>query len=120
MPEPKTLEEAVEILVREQLDILFRRQRKYGPQNIARGGLMGVLMRKRDKLERAWTLTGLSQLAECKDAWEFAQRVARGDIVPPGETLDETLEDTLFDDANYSLIGLLLRRGWWGLPLRGE
>lgn len=116
--EPKTLEEAVEILVREQLRILYERHKRYGPQNILRGGKLGVLMRMRDKLERAWTLTGLNQLGECRDAWEFAQKVAAGEIIPPPDDCGESVGDSVLDLANYALIYRLLERGWFSLPLQ--
>jgi len=33
---------------------------------------------------------------------------------------DESVEDTLIDAANYAVIGLLLGRGWWGLPMEAD
>lgn len=32
----------------------------------------------------------------------------------PKEPKNESIEDSLLDAANYSVIGLLLRRGQWG------
>lgn len=40
----------------------FARYRRYGPENIVRGGLLDVFMRMRDKLERLRTLSGLTPL----------------------------------------------------------
>jgi ASC-1-like (ASCH) protein len=72
------------------LDIFADRHRKYGAGNIGRFGLLGIVVRLSDKLERL---------------------INSGD----NDTFDdETLEDTLIDIANYATIGVVVHRGEWG------
>jgi hypothetical protein len=94
----------------EAFELLVARQHKYGPDNIERLGVHGVLSRlAHDKVERVMrALNGT---------------VVHGRIVltidPSGEAGD-TFEDALLDIANYALIALVLRRGRWGAPTRRE
>ncbi len=96
---PTTFEEALRRIYAEKLDIMQNRQRKYGPNNINGTGLVGCATRIRDKWERFW---------------RFAQAIDTTDYE------DEGIEDTLIDMSNHSDIALMLRRGWWGLPMEKE
>lgn len=93
---PKTFEEAIDIVHAVQKEILVERQKKYGKANIEKFGLKGVVIRENDKLERAVNLlfNGGGERVE-----------------------DETIEDTFIDMANYPTIGLLLMEDMWKLPL---
>ncbi len=66
------------------------KQQRYGPQNIAEFGEVGVMIRVRDKIARLINM------------W-------RSGIEPQ----DETKDDTWGDIATYSLIALLCRWGKW-------
>lgn len=111
MADTTTFEQAFAALYREAFDLLVARQRKYGPRNIERLGIHGVLSRlAHDKVERVMrTMNG---------------RVVNGTVVivevdPDGEAGD-TFEDALLDIANYALIALAQHRGLWGRPLGSE
>jgi len=66
------------------------KQGKYGPGNIAEFGEVGVMIRTTDKIKRLINL------------WRTEQ-----------EPADETKEDSWGDLANYGLIALMCRWGWW-------
>lgn len=95
----------------EAFDLLVERQRKYGPNNIARLGIHGVMSRLlHDKGERIMR--------------QLNGRVVNGQIVididlSAGEA-GNTFEDACLDVANYALIALSLARGTWGRPLRDD
>lgn len=73
-------------------ELMHERGQKYGPTNIAEWGDLGVVVRLSDKMARLRTLyqTGAG-----------------------AEALDESIEDTLMDLANYAIIALAWRRGLW-------
>lgn len=74
-------------------DLLLRKHNDYGPRNISDapgGALNGLLVRMHDKQSR------LRHLHE-----------------HGGGAVDEPLEETLLDLANYALIGVLVLRGKW-------
>ena len=72
------------------------RQRKYGRNNIAKWGALGVLMRGDDKTERL-------------------RHIYAGNR---NESLDESISDSWLDKVNYALMGAMLHWGWW--PREGE
>lgn len=67
--------------------IMVSRQHKYGPHNISAMGFDGVIVRMNDKFARL-----------------------RNGLAAHG---DETVADTLYDLANYSLIALMVYEGSW-------
>ena len=95
--EPVTFEQAVDMLLAEMRRVLLAKQADYGPGNIAKFGELGVLVRASDKVER---LTNLLQSGR--------------------EPNHESLDDSWLDLANYGLIGLMVRRGLWGLPMEQD
>lgn len=97
MKQPETFEESVDCVLAEMRDLMISKNRDYGPGNIAAFGELGVVVRASDKVHR---LANLLQSGK--------------------EPEHEKLEDTWLDLANYGLIGLLCRRGWWGLPMEDE
>lgn len=105
-----TFEDVFDGLAFEALQILYSRQRKYGPNNISQQGMFGVFTRIAD-----------DKIARIKRA--FSGKVVNGEIVldpiPDGEA-DDTFEDGLFDIVNYALILLSLKRGVWGKPMRED
>lgn len=70
--------------------IMVARQHKYGPHNISAMGFDGVIVRMNDKFARL-----------------------RQGLAAHG---DETAADTLYDIANYALIGLMVHEGSWPKP----
>ncbi len=94
----------------EAYGLLIQRQRKYGPENITRQGMWGVITRIAD-----------DKIARIKRA--FNGRIVSGQIaldpVAEGES-DDTFEDACLDLMNYAAILLALKRGEWGRPLADE
>lgn len=77
-------------------DTLIKKQLDYGPNAIKRFGLEGIVIRMSDKMERLINLIELK-----KDP-----------------TIDESIEDTLFDLAGYAVIGLMYLEGNFPLPIK--
>ena len=88
--------ETFEAMIDEQYAVARRimvdRQRKYGPHNVTRHGLLGIAVRLADKLARL----------------DRAVIEGRG-----GDAADESVADTLYDVANYAIIGRCLMNGDW-------
>jgi hypothetical protein len=82
-------------VLREIGEMVIRKHRDYGQDNILRYGLHGIEVRASDKLCRARNLLGH----------------------PERDPLFESLEDTFADLVGYGLVGLLLELGWFGLPM---
>lgn len=74
----------------ECVQLLDKKQQDYGSRNISDYGEFGVLVRINDKLQRLRNL-----------------------LTTQAEPNNESIEDTWRDEANYGIIGLLLRRGQW-------
>lgn len=119
---PTTFEQAVDACLADMRAVMLERHHKYGPNNIRRLGLLGVLSRaENDKLER---------LRRCYDREDVrAKCFAAGmatflvDKYLPSLSdafTDDTVDDAHIDAANYlGPISLMLRRGWWDLPMEG-
>lgn len=105
-----TFEDTFQAIFDQAFELLIQRQRKYGPDNIARQGMWGVLTRIAD-----------DKIARLRRA--FNGRIASGQIaldpVAEGEA-DDTFEDACLDLMNYAAILLALKRGEWGRPLSAE
>jgi len=95
MSEPKNFEEACLIVVEEIASLVISKQHDYGHRNILDFGEIGILVRVNDKVER---------LKNLKDK----------------QPINETVDDNWGDLAGYSIIALMLRRGWFQLDLSGE
>ncbi len=112
--------------------LMVKKQKDYGPGNIGKGGLSGLVTRTVDKIERLKNLVGepekqlesiknlLGELPDDATADEldaFALAVAR--IANPKNAVEnETVEDTFMDVGNYGDIGFAYLFGAWGKPLR--
>lgn len=96
---PKTFEEAVERITTELRDLMVAKQRSYGKGNITIFGLKGVLVRASDKVQRLINLV-----------WDRPDRADKA-------VDTETTEDTWKDLSGYGIVGLMVERGWWPLPL---
>mgnify|MGYP001030191061 CR=1 FL=1 len=82
----------LESIIRENVDLLIKKNEDYSSMNITVEGIQGVCTRLVDKIARLRNLLG-------KD---------KGDINY------ESISDTLADITNYGLIGQLLDSGGWG------
>jgi len=91
---PEIFQGALETITKELTNVMVSKQHDYGSANITEFGEFGVLVRANDKMAR------LKNLIDSENA--------------PN---NESIEDTWKDLANYSIIALMLRRGWWELPL---
>lgn len=83
--------------VDEMIQLLIRKQRDYGHQNILQGGGFGVAVRLSDKIERYANLMSKSDTPE-----------------------NEPIIDTLMDMVGYSVIAHMLADGSFTLPLGNE
>lgn len=81
----------------EMIELLIRKQRDYGHQNILQGGGFGVAVRLSDKIERYANLTSKESLPS-----------------------NESIIDTLLDMVGYSVIAHMLADGSFTLPLGNE
>lgn len=73
---------------------LIRKQKDYGPENIARFGNIGLLIRMHDKIARLENI-----YAKCDGEFNAAVNV--------NAVSDETIIDTLIDIVGYSAIALM-------------
>ena len=97
MDEPKTFNEACELVVLDLADLISAKQYDYGKDNILGFGEQGLVVRLWDKINRLKNLIWNNQRPK-----------------------NESVEDTLNDIAGYAIIGLMLRRGWFELPMKEE
>jgi hypothetical protein len=85
---------AESLLWQSVIDTVLSKQRDYGKENILRFGQYGLAVRTHDKLARLEHLLGRNTAPN-----------------------HESLGDTVLDLVGYSVLGLLLARGWFNLPL---
>jgi hypothetical protein len=91
-------------VAQEVFDIFCEKQHDYGPNNIAVGGVYGLVFRISDKISRLWELTGL------KDS---------GQSLSP-QVCNESLEDTFNDIGDYGIMGRVVLDGNWpGMTVDG-
>lgn len=76
-------------------DILIRKQKDYGPENIMRFGLIGIIVRMFDKIAR------LNNLIE-KSNYDLRSAIQANSVG------GETVVDTLIDIIGYSTIALMI------------
>ena len=93
VPNDTPFHEVVRKIALEAVEVLIKKHHDYGPDNINNapgGALNGLLVRMHDKMERLKTLV-------------------LGNKTPRYESV----EDTLIDLINYSIIALMVQRGKW-------
>lgn len=76
------------------LNVLVKKQKDYGPENIRRFGRQGLLVRIHDKVARLENLEATGRSPQ-----------------------NEAIEDTLLDITNYCAIGIMWERNEFLLPL---
>lgn len=111
-------EDAIYDILSEARTIFIERHKKYGPGDLTP---VNVLYRINDKLIRLKRYYGLDAAMKYETLWDYAKAVAEGkEVPPPKESADETITDTILDLINYCVILEMLRRGYWGLPMKGD
>lgn len=91
---PKTFEEAVDIILNDLRSLLLKKRKDYGAKNLLTFGEKGILVRANDKLARLKHML-----------WD------NPDKNPACEPIDDSWKDL----ANYSILAMILRRGWMEL-----
>ena len=103
MEQPKTFEEAMDLVLAEMRELMLDRQYKYGPDNIRSMGIHGLIVRINDKLARI-----KEDHKDCSFLGECNLR----------DLPDEAREDAWKDLGNYAgVIALMVMRDNWGLPV---
>jgi hypothetical protein len=88
------LEQAMLRAMQRNFEMFVQKNHDYGADNIAHGGLVGVVVRVGDKAARLWNMIVKHEAAY----------------------VDESLVDTLMDMANYAYIAKMLVDGSWPAP----
>lgn len=101
--DPQTFDAAVTAVLAELRDLIISKQRDYGQGNVLAFGELGLLVRQSDKLERLKNLYGIPALLSGQPA--------------PSTPENEPVDDTWRDMLGYAALALMLRRGWFTLPL---
>lgn len=81
------------------IQLFDKKQGDYGSQNISKFGVIGVLVRSSDKIERLVNLYKTSTLKET--------------TTPTTRNLDETVKDTWADLSVYGAIARIIGKGKW-------
>jgi hypothetical protein len=80
---------------------VIKKQHDYGPENIAKFGMWGLIVRLHDKIARLENL-----LSSKRKGFNSVS--------------DETIYDTLLDVVGYSTVALLWINNWFFLPMKGD
>jgi hypothetical protein len=106
--ELETFQSVFRAIFGEAFDLLVAKQRTYGSANVEQLGFYGIFSRlAADKVERLRNLMN-GKVVNGRVVIDFAE----GDF-----GMNESVEDTIIDIANYAFIMLALKRGLWGKPL---
>lgn len=126
-----TFEQTFVALMILKFHMMVSKQKDYGPGNISKAGLRGVITRANDKLERIKTLIGDPEQqiekarnvvnnvpddatpAELDRALTQVYRI----LNPTNAVEGERIDDTLMDLGNYGDIAYVLYHGAWGKAL---
>ena len=103
---PKTFEEAVHKMASQISEVVIRKQKDYGHQNILAWGELGIKVRLSDKIARINNLYIREQQALLEDKSFEAQ--------------NESVVDTFTDVAGYAIIALMLKDGTFLLDLEED
>ncbi len=99
-----TFDNAVGIIASNIISLIIAKQKDYGKRNILDFGEMGIVIRSNDKFSRLKNLLNVNSISP-------------GTRVVPN---NESIEDTWKDIAGYAIIALMLRKGWFELPLKED
>ncbi len=90
---PITFREALGQILDEMADTIVSKQSDYGSRNISDFGEFGVLVRANDKMARLRNLYNTGKSPQ-----------------------NESVDDSWIDLANYAVLAMMLRRGYFDLP----
>jgi len=90
-------------IINKMYHLHVKKNMDYSPANILGTGEIGLVTRLWDKTARLLNLVGFKIDVEFKD------------FEKPKDPKNESLDDTYMDAAVYSIIGLILRKGKWGV-----
>lgn len=93
------------------LDTIISKQHDYGHDNILWGGVEGIVIRAHDKVARIKNL--MKRQSEMSVSLPTSQDGTTLTVTPK----NESLADSWLDLAGYGLIGMMLERGTFELPL---
>ena len=88
--QPKTLDEAFEVITKELLETFLKKHHDYGKGNILEIEELGIAFREAEKVSRLKNL-----------------------LMKTDDPANESIDDTWTDIAVYGVIALLFRRGWF-------
>lgn len=94
------LARAVVPVLIQNLQTLERKQKDYGPHNLTKFGVRGVIVRMNDKMERIINLSTRRETELMKNGCELP-------------TFNEPMSDSFLDIQNYGLIAYVMDRGIW-------
>lgn len=80
---------------------VVKKQNDYGPENVAKFGMWGLIVRLHDKIARFENLMSKNRAGK-------------------NSVSDETIYDTLLDIVGYSTVAILWTNGWFFLPLEKD
>ncbi len=107
---PKTFDEACEQLAREIAQVVIKKQRDYGKENILK---YEAFMRQ--VLGKDYQI-GVGVLARLNDKFERLKNLYKKGTKPE----NEPIEDTFSDIIGYATVAQLLLRNQFKLPLRAN
>lgn len=94
--EPKTMQEAVNIITHALAILVISKNAKYGKENVLAFREQGVFIRLWDKIQRL-----------------------KNKLFNNADLGEETELDSWGDVSGYGIVGLLLQKGWFELPIEG-
>ena len=80
----------------------LKKNSDYSPANIIGTGELGIVVRLWDKIARLLNLSG------------FRIKIESSELCATKNPVNESIEDAYYDTAVYGIIGLLVRKGFWG------
>jgi len=90
MKQPKTLDEAFNVICKEMTQTFIKKHKDYGRGNILAIKEPGIAMRETEKIERLKHL-----------------------LLKGGKPENESVDDTWIDIGVYAVIAMMYRRGWF-------
>ena len=105
---PKTFNEACDQLTKEISDLVIKKQRDYGKDNILKyEDFMRQVLGKDYRI-------GMGVLARLNDKMERLKNLYKKGTKPENESIDDTFRDII----GYAVVALLLLRNQFKLPLK--
>jgi len=106
---PTHFEDAVEVILSEFVILFLGKHADYGPGNIMDSALQELLA----GTEYASQAVEWGVLQRLGDKYHRLINLYKGSATPNNESLDDSWDDVM----GYALVALLVRRGWFGLPM---